>query len=231
MGLQRPAAAALRGRKPLPLPQGEDRDPQGRHPARPDALRHPDKGSRRKARQGVRHRGRGGRDLQPERRRSQRSDRQDERRRRRRGDQDGAGRIDCDHGEEHQAARPRQAGLDGEPRRWRHLPAGGRDSGRPFPVRGAGRASARGDPCRSGPRRRRELPEDCAREAGRPRSQCARPSLGIDDADCPRRRAREIDGRHGDPRRHRERSPATRAPSRPSTSRPSSTSASPRTRS
>ena len=50
MGLQRPAAAALRGREPLPLPQGEDRHPQGRHPARPDALRDPDEGPRHQAR-------------------------------------------------------------------------------------------------------------------------------------------------------------------------------------
>ena len=46
VGLLEAAAAALRGRGALSVPQGEDRDPQDRHPARSDALRDPDQGPR-----------------------------------------------------------------------------------------------------------------------------------------------------------------------------------------
>ena len=57
-------AAALRGRGALPVPQGQDADPQSRHPARPDALRAADQGHRPEDRRRFRARGGGDRDLQ-----------------------------------------------------------------------------------------------------------------------------------------------------------------------
>ena len=71
----------------------------------------------------FRARGGGDRDLQAGRRRPQRADRPHQCGGRRRDHQDGPGRLDRDGGEEHQAARARQADPDGEHRQRRRCSA------------------------------------------------------------------------------------------------------------